>query len=221
MRYLTHFWFSLAMYFIITLVTGVSTVERFSLNKIFSTIFLILVFNKVPNWYDSQISIDRATGIKLSRMRHPLSHNPFIVQVYFFLLLSIRSAIGEIIGHDFYLMAVSIALIVWDSHLLLDIFTIEGIPLGLRSAISQNPHKNYSLEYFGKKSGTFSLGTKSSESEDLNKTINLISILIIVFYLFDLLIEATNDPQIILNTNQQIGLIFSLLVSQLNGVVTL
>lgn len=191
MRYQTHVWSSIAVYCLILLVTGVSPVEQFSVSQTLSTIFLILVLNKAPNWFDSKLSIDGATGVKLPRMRHPLSHNPFVVQLYFILLFSIGSVAEGLMGIEFYSMVVSIVMIVWDSHLLLDLFTIEGIPLGLRPAITQNPHKNYAFEDLSKKSGVFSLSKRSSESDDLNRGAILISTVIIVFYLINLFVELT------------------------------
>jgi hypothetical protein len=98
-----------------------------------------------------------------------------------------------LIGTEFYSILVFIAMIVWDSHLLLDLFTIEGIPLGLRPAITQNPHKNYVFEDLGRKSGVFSLSKRSSESDDLNRGVTLVSTLIIVFYLIDLFVELTTN----------------------------
>ncbi len=102
----------------------------------------------IPNLLDSYSGANlKYEGVQLKKhrstnqYRHPLSHSPWTIS-YFIPIFYITERIPEPI-----LLITAVALTLgWFSHLLLDSFNPEGIPLGRKPVYSPHPVKHYSWQ---------------------------------------------------------------------------
>ena len=100
----------------------------------------------IPNLLDSYSGANlKYEGVQLQKhrssnqYRHPLTHSP-LTMGYFLPLFFISERIPEPIIK----LSVFAFILGWGSHLLLDAFNPEGIPLGRKPVYSPHPVKHYS-----------------------------------------------------------------------------
>lgn len=96
----------------------------------------------LPNYIDMNLGyspryerIDLDQRFILTQYRHPLSHSPLTI-LYFLPLIYIGD--GSNISLFSWLLLIS-----WSSHLILDVFSTPGIPLGIKSLYLNHPVKHY------------------------------------------------------------------------------
>ncbi len=114
----------------------------------FGMSFPVSGISLIPNLLDSYSGANlKYEGVQLKKhrstnqYRHPLSHSPWTLS-YFIPLFFITERI-----YDPILLVTAVALTLgWFSHLLLDAFNPEGIPLGRKPVFSPHPVKHYSWQ---------------------------------------------------------------------------
>ena len=84
-------------------------------------------------------------GVQLKRYRHPLTHSPLTI-VYFIPFLYI----SNILNNQILILISVYTFLSWISHLLLDSFNPEGIPIGKKPIMSNHLSKHYKWSKFTK-----------------------------------------------------------------------
>lgn len=152
---------------------------------------LALVPNKLEKW----LCIDRTTAICTDRCRHPLTHHPIIVVV----LLWVFSTIPIIPSYvRIYQLLTRLVLLAYGSHLILDMMTPEGLPLGLTPTLFCQDHmKNYVFNDPDRPRKRLRIYHISRDSSNFNQKLTLTSKLIFLVYCFILIIELNQNPEVL------------------------
>lgn len=162
-------------------------------------LILFSFFSLLPNVLDPYFCKDRKTHTCLERCRHPVTHSPLI-----FLLLSF---ILSLIPLDFteYRLFIWFFVVSYGSHLFLDIFSHEGLPLLFRPSLFLQDHaKNYLFDFHSKPRPRLRLLSDKVLRNDLqiNHRICLGCKVIVLLIGFQLIVEMSKtnfDLQLLLN----------------------
>ncbi|MFW9779247.1 MAG: hypothetical protein ACFFE8_10370 [Candidatus Heimdallarchaeota archaeon] len=139
MKSLTHYLFALGLIHLLIFYFVVRA-EQMQLAWGFSLLaFAVACLSLLPNWLDRRVGARwDHNGVLLRRYRHPLTHSPW-TGIYFFPLWYIDQIIESPLVNFLFVGS----LVGWYSHLLLDAFNKEGIPLGTKSTITNHPIRHY------------------------------------------------------------------------------
>ncbi len=132
----THFWFAFSILLLDILFLG--NVKPM-IQMIFLPLVVILSFSSnLPNILDKYLCLDQKTKTCSERCRHPITHGLFVLLILFVCILEFKTD-----NQILYLFVRGIFLSI-GSHLFLDVFSEEGIPVGLNPTLFyQDKHKNY------------------------------------------------------------------------------
>ena len=132
----THYWFAFACNLsFIYFGSDFSMINRLLLLLLIPIVSWIAL---LPNILDRYFCRDRETQTCTEKCRHPVTHGPFVF------LLAIVILTQNTSTNSWYGLIVSTFILAYGSHLFLDIFSHEGIPLGfLPTLFLQDPAKNY------------------------------------------------------------------------------
>lgn len=212
MKNITHYYFAVAIILVdIWLLDPLSSLEKLLLFPVMiGAGSLTLLPNKLEKW----LCIDRKTRTCTERCRHPLTHHPVLVFVliWIFGLIPITPPYFRV----YHLLAKMILLAI-GSHLVLDMLTPEGLPLGLTPTVfCQDDTKNYSFNDITKPRMRLRLfqGIFSRDSSNANRNIILTSKLILLVYCFVLVLEITYNPEILTT-------LYQIVFAHLNGWIML
>ena len=178
MKNSTHYLFAVGLLNLFTLL--------FIKDPILAWLFLVLSFplggfSVIPNLLDTYtINLQYERGLK-HRIRHPLTHSPWTLG-YFFPLYYI----GEMSSDPVFLIAIITLVLGWFSHLFLDTFNPEGIPLGKKPIYIPHPVKHYSWQNRSK-TRTLSLARIPFNDLKRNATFSRFGLFLIALNLADLL----------------------------------
>ncbi|PWI46988.1 hypothetical protein CEE45_13880 [Candidatus Heimdallarchaeota archaeon B3_Heim] len=184
----THFWFAF--------VCILGNMIIFSPFSVIDQLFLIpwvVLFSfiaLIPNFLDKYFCVHRKTHTCTERCRHPATHSPFAL-----LLLSFILILGTD-GYDWYNFMMSAIVLAYGSHLFLDIFSHEGIPVGfIPTLFTQDPTKNYVFNTPTKPRMRirFSTDRLSRDSRRINQRICLGCKIILIFICFLFILELKNS----------------------------
>ena len=185
----THFWFALACILGNNILfSQFSQIEQFLLIP-WAVSFSFISLS--PNFLDKYFCVNRKTRTCTERCRHPATHNPIV----FFLLIYILR-LGTI-GFSWSYFVVEALTLAIGSHLFLDMFSHEGIPLGfIPTLFVQDPTKNYVFNDLTKpnKRLCFSTVILSRDNWNTNRYISLGCKIIIIFLCLQLLLELKDIP---------------------------
>ncbi len=138
MKNSTHYLFAVGLLNLYTLL--------FIKDPLLRWLFLSLSFplsgvSLIPNLLDSYTAANlKYEGVQLKhRARHPLTHSPWTLG-YFLPFYYIF----EMLSEPILLVTVFLLVLGWFSHLFLDAFNPEGIPLGKKPIYLPHPVKHYS-----------------------------------------------------------------------------
>lgn len=93
----------------------------------------------LPNYIDRIVGPSWThNGVLLGRYRHPLSHSPWTLG--YFIPLTYLADVFHVPHFSFLVLGAGIS---WASHLLLDAWNPEGIPLGTQATITNHPVRHY------------------------------------------------------------------------------
>ena len=145
MKNSTHYLFSVGL---LNLFTLLFIQDQLLAWYCFGLSFPLSGISLIPNLLDSYSGANlKYEGVQLKKhrstnqYRHPLSHSPWTLS-YFLPLFYITERIPNPI-----FLATAVAFFLgWFSHLLLDAFNPEGIPLGRKPVFSPHPVKHYSWQ---------------------------------------------------------------------------
>ena len=155
-------------------------------DPVLAWLFLVLsfplgAFSVLPNLldaYTTNLQYDR--GLKC-RVRHPLTHSPwtlgYFVPFYY---------IVEMSSDPVFLITIFTLALGWFSHLFLDAFNPEGIPLGKKPIYLPHPVKHYSWQNRSK-TRTLSLARIPFNDLKRNTTFSRFGLFLIALNLADLL----------------------------------
>ena len=173
----THYWFSFTSILgYILLLSHLSVTEQILL---ILWIPIISFISLIPNIFDKYFCKDYETQTCVERCRHPITHSPY---TFFMLILILTLVNNSSTSYKFIANAIIIA---WGTHLLLDMFSQEGIPLGfVPTLFTQDPTKNYVFNESTRPRMRLHVPTKRIIRDDstTNKHIRLLC-KIAVFYL--------------------------------------
>jgi hypothetical protein len=211
MKNSTHYYFAVAIILVdIVLFNPLSMFEKlFTLPFVILAGYVALVPNKLERW----LCIDRKTHTCTERCRHPLTHHPIIVFILLW-LFSLISITPQYVS--MYQLLTRIILLAYGSHLVLDVLTPEGLPLGRTPTLFYQDHtKNYTFNITTKsrKRLRFFHGAFSRDNSNINHKITLASKLIVLLYCFMLILEINRNLEILATIDQ--------FLTHLNGWVTL
>ncbi|MFX0205943.1 MAG: hypothetical protein ACFFDT_08140 [Candidatus Hodarchaeota archaeon] len=136
MKNTTHYLFSMGLLNLIGLI--------FIKNPLLSWLHIFLTFflsgiSLIPNWLDKYTSTKTEyEGVQLRRHRHPSTHSPWTIGYFLPPIL-----IGNKIANPMISIIIFSLTVSWVSHFLLDTLNPEGIPLGLKSTVSNHSVKHY------------------------------------------------------------------------------
>lgn len=190
----THFWFAFTC-----ILSSILLFSQFSVTEQLLLIPWAVIFSLIalfPNIFDKYFCLDRKTHTCTERCRHPVTHSP----IAFFLMILILT-VGTI-DSFWYNFMVNAIILAYGSHLFLDIFSQEGIPLGfVPTLFTQDPTKNYVFNEATKPRMRLCLSTDSFSRDNrrTNRHINLGCKIIIIFLCVHLLLEL-KDTSIDLET---------------------
>jgi len=178
MKNSTHYIFAIGLLNLFILI--------FIQDPVLAWLFLVLsfplgAFSVIPNLLDTYTTnLQYEKGLKC-RVRHPLTHSPYTLG-YFFPLYYIV----EMFSDPVFLIAIFTLALGWFSHLFLDTFNPEGIPLGKKPIYLPHPVKHYSWQKRSK-TRTFSLARIPFNDLKSNATFFRFGLFLIALNLADLL----------------------------------
>ncbi|MFX1515752.1 MAG: metal-dependent hydrolase [Promethearchaeota archaeon] len=179
MKNSTHYLFGLGLLNLFILI--------FIKDSILAWLFLALsfplgAFSVIPNILDTYtINLQYERALK-NRIRHPLTHSPWTLPGYFFPLFYIVDIFSDpLLTIIIYMLALG-----WFSHLFLDCFNPEGIPLGKKPIYSPHPVKHYSWQTRNT-TKTLSLARIPFNDPKRNATFSRFGLFLIALNLADLL----------------------------------
>lgn len=212
MKNTTHYYFAVAIILIdIWFLNPLSTLEKLLLSPVvIGAGSLTLLPNKLENWF----CIDRKTRTCTDRCRHPLTHHPglVLVLIWIFEMIPILPQYYQL-----YHLLTRMILLSFSSHLILDLLTPEGLPLGLTPTLfCQDEMKNYSFNDTTRPRMRLRLfqGIVSRDSSNVNRKITLASKLILLAYSVVLLLGIISDPEMIIS-------LYHIILTQVNGWIML
>ncbi len=144
-----------------------------------------------PNILDKYFCTDQKMKTCAERCRHPLTHNPIILLFLFLVFLGVNTE-----NQIFCLLVRGIFLSI-GSHLILDIFSEEGIPIGFTSTLfSQDRRKNYLFNQHTRPRLKLRLHSSllSREERGINHRIVLLCKGVVVLACLLILIDNLRDP---------------------------
>jgi hypothetical protein len=195
MRNITHYYFAVAIILIdIWVLNPVSPLEKLFLSPVvIGAGFLALLPNKLDAWF----CIDRKTRTCTERCRHPLTHHPgfLLGLIWCFEILPVLPQYYQL-----YHLLTRMILISFSSHLVLDLLTPEGLPLGRTPTLfCQDEMKNYSFNDTMRPRIRLRLfqGIVSRDSSNVNEKIILASKSILLAHSVMLVLGILSDPEII------------------------
>lgn len=158
----THYWVAFVVIILeSTLFHRFSLLEQLALIPIAGVLSYCAV---LPNKLDKFFSITPKTHTRVERSRHPASHHPLLIVFVFLLYILVYSK--DLVKLEF-LYLFKLGFYAFGSHLLLDSFTKEGLPLGLApSLFAQDLTKYYSYHDNYNSRGKFQL-QKNIYSDDI------------------------------------------------------
>ena len=191
MRNTTHYFFSLAVIFIEGLF--ISRISVTELIILFPLAFLVSVSGIAPNLLDSFFCLDRNMKTCTERCRHPLTHHPatFLTLVLILSLINIETTY-----YGLYFLLTKTFLLSYGSHLLLDMMSYEGIPIGTTPTLfCQDQSKNYRFNEITKprKRLLIPIMKFSRVSRVTNRRMTIFCLIIIGFYSFLVFLELYHD----------------------------
>ncbi|MFX0170604.1 MAG: metal-dependent hydrolase [Candidatus Hodarchaeota archaeon] len=184
MKNITHYLFSIGLLNLVGLI--------FIKDPLFSWVYIFLSFvlsgfSLLPNWLDKFTGTKRQyEGVQLRRHRHPSTHSPWTIGYFIPPIL-----IGNKISNPLFEIIILSITISWLSHFLLDALNPEGIPLGLKSTVSNHSVKHY---LWLKPSQTRKVVFARNKFNDLkvNKFISCIGLFLFSLNFSNLLLNHTN-----------------------------
>ena len=212
MKNATHFYFAVAI--ILTdlwLLNSISLLEKAILIPVvIGAGSLSLLPNKLEAW----LCIDQKTHTCADRCRHPLTHHPGIL-LGFIWLFDILPVLPQY--YHLYHLLTRMILLSFSSHLILDLLTPEGLPLGRTPTLfCQDEMKNYSFNDTTRPRLRLRLfqGIVSRDSSNVNRKITFISKLVLLVYSVGLGLGILSDPEMII-------LLYHSLLTRGNGWIML
>ncbi|MHA1975102.1 MAG: metal-dependent hydrolase [Candidatus Hodarchaeales archaeon] len=148
---------------------------------------VLSVISILPNKLDQVLgsSLDRYIADRsITKYRHPFSHSPYTLG-YFLPLIYLAGSLSIGILERFVMLVV----MSWFSHLLLDAFTENGIPLGKKPVIQNNPKKHYHWIQNSKARVLKFSSLKGVGLEKINTRISKCGIFLVSINVFDLLLN--------------------------------
>jgi hypothetical protein len=208
MRNTTHFYFAVAIIlFDIWFLNPLSTLEKLFLSPVvIGAGSLTLLPNRLEVWF----CIDRKTRTCTDRCRHPLTHHPGLVLglIWCFEILPILPQYYQL-----YHLITRMILLSFSSHLVLDLLSPEGIPLGRTPTLfCQDETKNYSFNDITRPRLRLRLfhGIVSRDRSDINEKITLISKAMLFAHGIALVLGILADPEMLISLYQPV-------LTQVNG----
>ena len=184
MQNLTHFWFAFACILSYNVIFN-----HFLLTEQLLLLPWIVFFSFISlclNFFDKYFCLHRKTRTCIDRCRHPATHSPFTL---FLLVITLRFFTISFSWPNFIIEAFTLAI---GSHLLLDILSQEGIPLGFTPTLFvQDSTKNYVFNDHSKPRMKLHLPSNifSRDNWETNHYISLGSKIIILFLYLQLLLD--------------------------------
>ncbi|MHA1226529.1 MAG: metal-dependent hydrolase [Candidatus Hodarchaeales archaeon] len=131
----THFWFAFCLLMLDVIFNSPFTaLDQLILVLPIASISMIAL---LPNMLDSFFSADSFTYTRCFRSRHPLTHSPLVL-LSFILLPTLFEELA------FFSYAFFLCFLAYASHLFLDLFSDQGIPLGfVPTLFLQDKTKHY------------------------------------------------------------------------------
>ncbi|NHJ01629.1 MAG: hypothetical protein EAX86_05770 [Candidatus Heimdallarchaeota archaeon] len=96
------------------------------------------ILDIIPNTSAQYQGVQLAKHRFARRYRHPLTHSPWTFS-YFFPLITLADYLSDSLWYSL----VTGLILSWTSHLILDAFNSDGIPLGRTAIYSNHPVKHY------------------------------------------------------------------------------
>ena len=127
MKNQTHYWFALACNLSISYF--ISPLPLIIWFFCLPWLLLLSLVSLIPNIFDTWFCRDQKTHMCTERCRHPFTHSPLVFMVIY-LILSINPV--DIAGYEYFVGFFTLS---YGSHLLLDIFSQEGIPIVVHPTI--------------------------------------------------------------------------------------
>ncbi|MHA1227442.1 MAG: hypothetical protein ACTSPV_11920 [Candidatus Hodarchaeales archaeon] len=184
----THFWFAFCL--LMLYITFNSPFTALDQLLLVLPIASISMFAFLPNILDSFVSADSSTHTHCIRSRHPLTHHPFILPS-FILLPTFFDGLA-LFSHFFFL-----CFLAYVSHLFLDLFSDEGIPLGFTPTLflqDKNKHYLYNDVSSPRLRLIFPFFHFSRNDPLLNSRIVLLSQIILLLSILDPVIKFIQNP---------------------------
>ena len=187
MKNYTHFWFAFAC-----VLVNNTQFNQFSLSEqllLIPVALFVAITSFLPNILDKYACNYRKKKTCIIRCRHPVTHSPLTL---FILVIALKLVT---IGYSWSGFVIETFFIATGSHLFLDIFSEEGIPLGLKPTLFvQDYTKNYAFNDHTKPRMRLRFRTdryfpNSRNTGQINSYISLGSKLIVLFLCLQVLWE--------------------------------
>jgi len=205
----THYWFSVVILLVAT--ADSSRVTIFDKIVFFIAVLLCSFIALIPNYLENLFCSERC--------RHPATHHPIIpVLIVFGILLT---PITKIDLESLQLFA-KIFILSYGSHLFLDVFTEEGIPLSITPTLFlQDPTKHYTFndKTKSRKRVQFSQFSVLKDTSGIDQKISLFCQGTVIFYCFQLAMEVFTSLSSMEQIAVSIMMVFDYLHSIQGGII--
>ena len=205
----THYWFSVVILLVATADT--SHVTIFDKFVFFIAVLLCSFIALIPNSLENLFCSERC--------RHPATHHPIIpvLMVLGILLTPITK-----IDLDSLQLFVKIFVLSYGSHLFLDVFTKEGIPLSITPTLflqDQTKHYTFNDKTKPRKRVQFSPLSILKDTPGIDQKISLFCQGTVVFYCLQLVYEGITSLNTIEQLPVSIMIVFDYLHSIQGGII--